>query len=252
MTLVESYGEVVFASMIFSVLSLVITALSMVSQRNLINAQHFASIEFDVTGTITTDNKQKCRNRVKKIQSGMAMLMGLDEKFLEISRPTPTKDGLRIHINIYINHTKSIGMNIEKDMKEAQMNGRIAYIIETAWKLSANPDISNVKYTKHKSQRRKENEVDIVRVYKMTEQSIGAQIEMGRMRPMKQDFDVDEEESIEELYDEIKSEVEGVDMNNDMLQHMLQQIQSGEHQGEKSHDSHTNSQESNVGIPFLE
>ena len=122
----------------------VITALSMISQRNIINSRHFVSIEFDVIGLITRENKQRCKNRVQIIQMEMATLIGLDESLLEVTRPSATKKGLKVHINIYINHLKSIDMDIEKDINEANYKGEIAKIIKTAWELSSNPEISNL------------------------------------------------------------------------------------------------------------
>ena len=126
----------------------------MISQRNIITTQHFVSIEFDVIGMITAKNKKQCRNRVKTITMEMATILGLHESLFEVIRPAPIKKGLMVHINIYINYTKEIDMNIERDINEAQKKGEISEIIKKAWKLSTYPTISNIKYIRQESQER--------------------------------------------------------------------------------------------------
>ena len=242
--LVSDHDGIVYASMIFSILSLVITALSMISQRNIINSQHFVSIEFDIVGGITRENKQRCKNRVKIIQMEMATLMGLNETLLEVTRPSPTKKGLKVHINIYINHVKSIDMNIEQDINAAQNRGEIGEIIKTAWELSLNPEISNIKYKKHESKEMRDNMVfigmmnTISKMNHPNQHSVHSEIAMGRI-----DVDGDmenTEESNEDLYDQDHDEFEGMDEKNTELPPLIPpvaMIQSAEDFGEKSHDS---------------
>ena len=197
-----------------------ITALSMISQRNMIRSQHFVSIEFDVIGMVIIENQKQCRNRVKKIQMQMAALLGLHESLLEVIRPVPIRKGLKVHINIYISYTKAIDMNIERDINEAHRNREITEIIQKSWKLSANPTISNVKYTRHESKEGEKNAVFIGIINKISQinrkanhQVVVSEIAMSSVDVIDKDNDddSDDSQSIEDMYDE------GIDGNAQLV-----------------------------------
>ena len=158
--------------MIFSLLSLITTVLSSLSQQKIANSRDFVSIEFDVTGSSVVLNKNKCRNRVKFIKSAIASLLGLEETLLEILRPTTIKKGLKLIIHIYINNAKAVAMSIEKDMNEAQRKGEIQEIIKTAWKFDGVPTVSKVKYMMHESTERRENTVFIGMIKRISKKKI--------------------------------------------------------------------------------
>ena len=158
--------------MIFSLLSLITTVLSSLSQQKIANSRDFVSIEFDVTGSSVVLNKKKCRNRVKFIKSAIASLLGLEEVLLEMLRPTTIKKGLKLIIHIYINNATAVAMNIESDMNEAQRKGEIQEIIKTAWNFKAVPTVSKVKYMMHESTERKENTVFIGMIKRISKKKI--------------------------------------------------------------------------------
>ena len=148
-------NAVVYASIIFSGLSLLITALSIVSQRDILQSQDYLSIEFDVTGGMKKIKHH--RNRIKPIKAGIASTLGLSNKLLEITRPMPIKNGLRLKINIYVNNINTDNMNIQEDFNLASENGQIIKLIMSGWKLNSNPHLSNIKYMKHESRERQTN-----------------------------------------------------------------------------------------------
>ena len=150
-------NAVVYASIIFSGLSLLITALSIVSQRDILQSQDYLSIEFDVTGPMK--KVKHCRNRIKSIKAGIASILGLSDRVLEITRPMPIKNGLRIKINIYVNNIKTDNTSIEQDFNQASQNGQIIKLIMSGWKLNSSPHLSNIKYMKHKSRQRQQKSV---------------------------------------------------------------------------------------------
>ena len=76
-------SRIVYASIVFSLLSIVHSVVSMVSQRHIVKSRDYVSIEFEIKGTSIMANKKKCKNRVKTIQSSIASLLGLDEYLLE-------------------------------------------------------------------------------------------------------------------------------------------------------------------------
>ena len=94
----KGINGIVYASMSFSLLSIIISVASMASQKNIVKSQDFVTVEFDVLGRSIMSNKKKCQNRVKAIQGAISSLLGLNERVLEIIRPTTVKKGLRVHI----------------------------------------------------------------------------------------------------------------------------------------------------------
>ena len=165
---------IVYASIIFSSLSLIITALTIVSQRNILKSRNHVTLEFDVTGPMILENMRECRNKIKSIKRGIAASIGVDNNLLEITRPMTVKNGLRLHVNIYVNYTKAIDMNIERDFNEANHNGQITKLITTSWKLTSAPNISNIVYTHHVSEERKKNTVTL--------KMVKTEIEMNTMK----------------------------------------------------------------------
>ena len=144
---------------LFSVLSIIISILSMISTRNILRNTDYVSIEFDVTGLIDTKNH---RNRVKKIKSGFATSFGINSHLFDIARPIQIKHGLRININIKLNITKQIDMNIEKMVNDMNESGELEEILKYAWSLTKSPNISNINVTQHESKERRLNTIDIV------------------------------------------------------------------------------------------
>eukprot|EP01084_Bolivina_argentea_P320526 556154_1 len=162
--LLISYGgtsDIVYISMTFSILSIVISVLSMVSQRNIIRSRDYVCVAFDVTGPMIVNNMNKCRNRVSKLQIQLASLLGVQRGLVEITRPEAIKKGVRVRANIFVNNAKAIDMNIEKEMNQSNQSGELAEMVQISWELSKVPLIGTVKYSKYESKERRENKIII-------------------------------------------------------------------------------------------
>ncbi len=147
-----------------SILSIIISILSMISQRNIVRSTGYCTIKFDVTGPAVVNSMSKCRNRVKQLQTQTASLLGLNKNLVEIVRPTEIKKGLRICINIFVNNATAIDMNIEKEINNSKQSGELTQIMKISWELSSTPIISNIKYGKHESKERRDNKV-VIKAY---------------------------------------------------------------------------------------
>ena len=147
---------ILYLAMTFSILSIIISALSMISTRSISRNTDYVSIEFDVTGL--SDIKQ-CRNRVKKIKSAFSTSIGVNALLFDISRPIQIQRGLKMSINMKLNYTKQIDMNIEKLMNDMNQSGELAEILKLSWSLTNTPKISNINVTKHESKERRIHKV---------------------------------------------------------------------------------------------
>lgn len=150
-------SDVVYLAMTFSAFSIIVTVFSLISQRSIIRSRDYVSISMDITGSMVVSNLTPCQNRKIKLQSQIGALMGLDRELIEIERPTQIKQGLRLQINFHINNTRAIDMNLEREMKAAQQSGQLAEILKNSWKLPSVPLVSNIKYQKHESKKRRKH-----------------------------------------------------------------------------------------------
>ena len=143
--------------MVFSILSIIISILSMISKRNIIRSRDYVSVEFDIKGAAIISNINECQNRKNKLQIRIASLIGIDRSLIEMVRPKQIKHGLKIKINFHINNTRAIDMNIEKDIKNSKISGELANIMQESWSLSSIPTIENLTYSKYESKERRNN-----------------------------------------------------------------------------------------------
>ncbi len=165
-----SIDTIVYASMIFSVLSIIVSLLSLVSQRTIIRNRHYVSIHYDITGNITSSDLKKFTRQSTEIKLQSALLLGVDRNVLEIIRPSIIQSGVRVHINVSVSKTKSIDMNIPKIMDGSQKSGKLAEIVQQAWSLNHAPVISNMNIEQHESEERKQQTV-VVQVMSKSEGS---------------------------------------------------------------------------------
>ena len=183
--------EIVYASMFFSGLSLIITALSSGSQRSLMKAREYVSIEMNVKSASVLENKKKCKNQVKSIQNGIASLLGLEETLVEVIRPVTIKDGLRLHIDIYGYQTKLKDKGIGEKIQETNAIDDIAQIIKSSWMLSSDPAISNVKFGIHESKQSGGNTVykELDESTHIAQETMETEIAMSTMKNDKTEKD---------------------------------------------------------------
>ena len=118
----------------------------------------YVSIAFDVKSPMIGDSH---RHKIREIRGGIASILGLSPRLIELTRPYPVQKGLRIKINAYINHTKYIDMNLENIMIASMRSGEIAKIVQNAWNLQEVPLIGNLKVTKCDSEFRQKGMVSI-------------------------------------------------------------------------------------------
>ena len=150
-------NEIVYISMAASIMSIIISVLSMISQRSVIRSRDYVSVEFDVKGAVIVSNINQCKNLKSKLQLQMSSLVGIEQELVEIVKPEQIKHGLRIMINFHINNTRAIDLSIETDIDKAQSTGEIANIMKESWNLSSSPTIENVKCSRHESKDRRDN-----------------------------------------------------------------------------------------------
>ena len=157
----ERLDEIAISSMIFSLASIIITIISMVTQRRILNNAGHGIVTFDVTGSMIVANATKYRIQTKRIRNQIASLLGLKNEVIEITRPNKIPNGLKMNINIHLNHIHGRDINYEQLLIKCQQSGRLAEIFKTEWHLPMIPNVSSIDFKVQESKVKLKNTVPI-------------------------------------------------------------------------------------------
>ena len=157
----KKINSIVYATMCFSILSLLITLLSINLYKKIIESRDYTHIEIDIKGQMIINNMNKCKNRINKLRQQLSGILGVSPKSIDIQRPFQIPNGLRISMNVYINNIKSIDINCSKILSNSIKSGQLNKIFQQCWQLSSIPNITNLNHTKHESKEREKNTVII-------------------------------------------------------------------------------------------
>merc|ERR1712228_946303 len=154
---------IVWISISFSFLSLILSVLSMIEQKKLSESTGYDEISFDVTGSMVTaenesGDRYKHRNKYKQIQASFAGEFGLSVDLLEVMKPTPVQNGFKVKIFVFVGNARSIDQRFARKMENT---ANLAEIMMDCWKLESLPTISNMSHCRHSSKKRKDNEIEL-------------------------------------------------------------------------------------------
>merc|ERR1719295_2511843 len=159
-----SADMVVYGSMLFSLISIISNTLTFCTQREIAKTTGWVRVQFDVTlpvGSSLNLRRNRYRNRIRKIKEEFAAILEIDKSLIEIARPFPIRRGLRLDMNIYVNHTKAIDMGIESVLEKYANCGELAMVIKDAWNLTVIPHISSFEVHRIASKERRKHAVQL-------------------------------------------------------------------------------------------
>ena len=117
----------------FSMISILVTIMGSCNTKMILHSQEYSQLTLDVTGDMDTE---KCRKRVNRIRYGVARVIGLDSKMMEVMKPVYIPKGLQLQINNYVNN---------KAILQSKANGQLAGIIARAWGIDDILTVSNLQ-----------------------------------------------------------------------------------------------------------
>ena len=147
--------------MIFSSISIIITVISMVTEKKILNSQGYAMVEFEVTGPSISSNTHQFRNNIKQIRNEISNILGVNERLIEIIKPMKIPHGLRFTINIHLNRISVRDNDYPKLFAEAQIDGSLAEIFQNSWNLQDPPKVSHIEFRVNESKKWKQSVVSI-------------------------------------------------------------------------------------------
>ena len=120
-------------------------------EKSLINQQEFTVIKMDILGKSVTGKSKFCRKRVNQIKRKISEIVGLDKRLIEMIKPRAIPKGLRLECYLYVSNKDSTENKYSELFEEAKSNGTLSQCIYQSWKLSAVPNIINLKIKEIKS-----------------------------------------------------------------------------------------------------
>ena len=132
---------VAIVSALFSSISILVTALSVITQMMIMRKQSFMMIRFNVNGIGV---KRMMTRRVKGIAKGISSILGVPEDAVEIERSQDLSAGgigfvIEVDVNVYDN------IDYQQLMQKAIDRGALAEMFRKYWKLEGVPVITGLE-----------------------------------------------------------------------------------------------------------
>eukprot|EP01083_Nonionella_stella_P102330 291004_1 len=145
-------------SIISSITSIIVTALTICTQRTLIRNQQFAKISFNVC---CKEMKPSVSTKINGVKTRIGLLLGINHKLIEIPRAKlgGVAHGLKLNIYLFINDIDSKDLDYKTIIREALRNGQLMEIIREEWELTLQmqASISNLQFEDIKSRIQEKN-----------------------------------------------------------------------------------------------
>ena len=107
---IDKLDLIAISSMIFSIISIIVTIISMLTEKKILNSAGHGNAKFDVTGSMILSKAHHYRNKTKRIRNSISSVLGLESELIEIERPK--KNTIRIK---YINEYSFKSYSISED-----------------------------------------------------------------------------------------------------------------------------------------
>ena len=152
---------VAVSSILFSLISIVITVLSIAARHSILRRQQIVIVQFDVIGQGVLSGKTK----TKGIRNGLAPMLMVDPRVIDFERPLGVdygqSEGLRIKMLLYVNHSHDQSIQFKARCSSALSTGGIARVFQKEWKLESVPMVQNLECDTIKSDEQKSNTVTV-------------------------------------------------------------------------------------------
>ena len=126
-------------SIIFSFLSIILTFLTLCTQRKIIQNQEFVKIFFDVQGD---DIKPGLAAKTKVIRSELSALLGINRNLIEIAQPQRISKGLQFEVYLMINDADHKDLDYKSIINEQEL----LKVIKGAWEVTKPTDIKSLQF----------------------------------------------------------------------------------------------------------
>eukprot|EP01083_Nonionella_stella_P191748 709484_1 len=146
-TISRTQSIIVVISMVYSGISILVTLITIYTQKRIIYMQQAVCIQFDVTGTSIAKHSAKLRNRFHGIQREISKLLGVDKAVIEVIRPMIIANGIRIMLLIKVDGDVNEHLvRFKTTMHDSDdTNNALFYAVKNGWDLEAVNDDRGVQ-----------------------------------------------------------------------------------------------------------
>eukprot|EP01083_Nonionella_stella_P078381 214488_1 len=166
-------GNITFipaVQMLFSVISIIVSALTFCMQKKIYFTQDFVEITMDVKGQCVIDNLKVCQRRIEGLKQYLAQsVFGVHKNAIDIEKPANVSNGVQIRMHIFhvhnetefnaVRHYQELLFAVIKDYSLQER-------IQKEWKLSSMPEIDEgeIETIFVRSKEKKQNGIDAKQV----------------------------------------------------------------------------------------
>ena len=136
----EYLNELAVISAVFSVLSIMVTIQTVITQRLIMSKQSFMVIEFDVKGQCI---KRGMERKINGIKSEISSVLSVPGGAIDIEQGQYLSAG-GFHMKMYVDSNENESNQYDKKLQEAIDNGMMALYFQKHWNLAAIPIITNM------------------------------------------------------------------------------------------------------------
>eukprot|EP01083_Nonionella_stella_P261123 889472_1 len=141
---------ITLSSITFSLLSIIVSMLSMITQRSISRGQSTVSISMSVTGTAVLSKMNNCMRMKSKLIKEISSFVGASQSITEVVKPSHIKHGVQATVKFNVSDSDK---DYFQTLVEAQASGKLQKIFENAWDLSDVPVIDNLQQSVVQSKR---------------------------------------------------------------------------------------------------
>eukprot|EP01083_Nonionella_stella_P307041 1077641_1 len=141
---------VTLTSILFSLLSIIVSVLSMFTQRSISRGQGTVSISVAVTGPAVMKKASNCKRMKNALIKELSILVGVSRSITDILKPVPIKQGFEITVQFTVTDSDQ---DFYRTLMEVQAKGELQHIFKRAWDLSDLPTVGHLKQTVVQSKR---------------------------------------------------------------------------------------------------
>eukprot|EP01084_Bolivina_argentea_P129617 228907_1 len=150
---------ITISSIIFSLISIIVSILSMSMQKGLSQSEGHVGITIQVTGTSVMSKIKHCKISKKKLDKHLASIVCVHNSRVQVIKPIRIKQGLELNVNFYFLDVNKKPIDYYQILMDAQKSGDLQTAFKQGWNLDNEPTvdiISQVSVQSKKERKRSE------------------------------------------------------------------------------------------------
>mmetsp|Transcript_107493 Transcript_107493/g.131156 ORF Transcript_107493/g.131156 Transcript_107493/m.131156 type:complete len:309 (+) Transcript_107493:60-986(+) len=156
-----NFGIILIVSMSLSLISIITSIFSCFTSSNLLNTEEYIICIFDVLSTEIVRHRKRLSQNLSKFKIELSAILEFDANTMDVLKPFPIAQGLRITTRIGISQSNKTVNDINQLLMNAHKNGSFHQGISNAWNLKSIPNIKDIKCTIETNKSNNANNIEL-------------------------------------------------------------------------------------------